>query len=376
MKRLSSTFINKAQGGVSFSIPTFMNGKLKLPEGRYIVTNTIALKDGFSKPTKMNGRSEEKGTENELHKLNVLVQYLKMPQGTHTNNLAHKLTTKISNAAQVDFNGRGTIAGKDFRLFIEGYDRLVNGPNTSTIKFFDAAVMNCAESHNALARIPLKNYLELRGLQDVDKARKQIKRDMEALKAIKFEYLGTGKRKGQWFNLSLYGGRDGIYNGIIEFRFTPEFYDSIPGNQFMFIPREYFATSDKYQPHTAYFIRRIAEHKRMNLGKNNENIIGVGTLVCSSPLFPKYEETKGCHFSQLILNPFERDMDNIKSFKWHYAEQQPKNYHEFMNSSVVITWQDYPDTETLKQHKSSSYKGGKLYAKSSKKMPNSAVSHA
>lgn len=281
---------------------------------------------------------------------NVIAQYLKLPQSTHTNSLAHKLTTRISNPAQLDLNGRGTIADKDFKLYIEGYDRLVNGANTSAVKFFDAAVMNCSKNHDSLARIPLNEYMELRGLKDEKEARKQIKSDMEVLKAIKFDYKGTGKRKSDWLSISLYGGRDGIYKGVIEFMFSKDFYASIPENQFMFMPREYFSTRDKYNPHTSYFIRRIAEHKRMNLGKTNENIIGVETLINSSPLFPKYEDVK-YRFTQFILTPFEKDMDVIKSIKWHYSGEQPTSYNEFIDSSVVITWVDYPDVGKLTQRK-------------------------
>ena len=280
----------------------------------------------------------------------VFDQYLKLPQGTHTNSLAHKLTTKISNQ-QLDSDGRGIITDKNFKLFIEGYDKLVNGANASAVKLFDAAVINCGKNRDALARIPLADYMELRGLKDEKEARKQIKCDMEVLKAVKFEYKGTGKRKSDWLSISLYGGRAGIYKGVIEFMFSRDFYASIPENQFMFIPPKYFSIRDRYNPHSSSFLRRIAEHKRMNLGKTNENNIGVETLINSSTTFPKYVETKGSHFAQLILEPFERDMDAAPNIKWHYAGEQPTNYNDFIKSSVVITWEDYPDVGKLTQHK-------------------------
>jgi hypothetical protein len=305
-------------------------------------------------------------TEEKREVAEELGQYMKLPQGTHTNNLARNLTTKIKDPAQLDLTGKATITTKDFRLYIEGYDKLVNGANTSAVKFFDAAVITCSRNRDPLARIPLKEYMELRGLKDEKEARKQIKADMEVLKAVKFEYKGTGKGRGDWLSLSLYGGRAGIYRGVIEFRFTPEFYASIPENQFMFIPKEYFSTRDRYNPHTAYFIRRIAEHKRMNLGKPNENIIGVETLVNASPLFPKYEDVY-YQFTQKILEPFERDMDAITSIKWHYAGDPPTNYTEFITSSVVITWVDYPDVLKLTQRKKNSLNRDDTNKKRSKK---------
>jgi len=314
---------------------------------------------------KLQRLEEESGLlENDFNFID-LGRYMKLPQDNHTNHLAHKLTTKIKDPARLDrYTGTATITSQDFRLYIEGYDKLVNGANTSAVKFFDAAVITCSKNRDPLARIPLKEYMELRGLKDEKEARKQIKADMEVLKAVKFEYKGSGKSRGDWLSLSLYGGRAGIYRGVIEFRFTPEFYASIPENQFMFIPKEYFSTRDKYNPHTAYFIRRIAEHKRMNLGKPNENIIGVETLVNASPTFPKYEDVN-YRFTQFILEPFERDMDAIKSIKWHYAGEQPTNYNEFITSNVVITWVDYPDDEVKKltQRKKHSVKGKKTHKK-------------
>lgn len=275
--------------------------------------------------------------------------YMKLPQGTHTNNLAHKLITKKTEVKK-DLNGNGSVVDNDFKLYIEGYDKLVNGANISTVKLFDAFVINCSKNQDTLAKIPLKEYMELRELKDEKEARKQIKKDMAVLKSIKFEFKGTGKSKGDWINLSLYGGRDGIYKGIIEFRFTPEFYSSIPENQFMFIPREYFATKDKYNPYSSSFIRRVAEHKRMNLGKTNENIIGVETLINSTPTFPKYDDAT-YHFTQKILEPFERDLDALSSIKWSYTGEQPTNYNDFINSSIEVTWVDYPDTNNFIQKK-------------------------
>lgn len=278
-----------------------------------------------------------------------LIKFLKLPQATHTNNVAHKLAVKKSEVKK-DLIGNGSIISDNFKLYIEGYDKIANGANTSTVKLFDAFIMDCGKRQDSIAKIPLDEYMRLRGLKDEKEARKQIRNDIEVLKSIKFEFEGTGKRKGDWTNLSLYGGFSGIHKGIIEFRFTPEFYDSVPDNQFLFIPSEYFSTKDKYNPHAAYFIRRIAEHKRMNLGKTNENIIGVETLINSSPTFPKYEDVYS-QFTQKILNPFEKDMDSMTSIKWNYKKEQPTNYNEFLRSNIAIMWVDYPDVLKLTKKK-------------------------
>lgn len=277
--------------------------------------------------------------------------YLKLPQSVNTNKLSRKLAARKD--IQVMLNDTATLVDdKDFKLYVENFSGYI--ANTSAVKLLDAVIMNCITNKTLLARIRLKDYMELRELSDEKTARKQILADMKALKKVTIEYKGIGKRRGDFIIAGLYGGWGGIYNGIIEFRITPELLASIPQQQYMYIPNEYFATNDKYNPHTAYFIRRIAEHKRMNLGKPNENIISVKTLIESSPLFPKYEEIN-YRFSQFMLEPFERDMDAIYSFKWHYEGNEPENYNEFITSNVVITWGNYPDVTKLRAAKNKNH---------------------
>lgn len=280
-----------------------------------------------------------------------ITAYLKLPQSVNTNKLSRKLAARKD--IQVMLNDTATLVDdKDFKLYVENFSGYI--ANTSAVKLLDAVIMNCITNKTLLARIRLKDYMELRGLSDEKTARKQILADMKALKKVTIEYKGIGKRRGDFIIAGLYGGWGGIYNGIIEFRITPELLASIPQQQYMYIPREYFATNDKYNPHTAYFIRRIAEHKRMNLGKPNENIISVKTLIDASPLFPKYEEVY-YQFTQKILEPFERDMDAIYSFKWHYEGNEPENYNEFITSNVVITWGNYPDVTKLRAAKNKNH---------------------
>lgn len=276
--------------------------------------------------------------------------YLKLPQGAHTNQIAHNMSKKIVLEEQLDLFSRAVIENKDLTLYIQGYEELAKGANTSAVKLFDALVMEAGQQKNPLIRIPLKHYMSLRALKDEKEARKQIKQDLDILKRISFSFANA---KQEWLDISLYGGRSGIYNGIIEFRFTPEFFASIPENQFMFIPMGYFATRDRYNPHTAYFMRRIAEHKRMNYGKANENIISIETLLSASPNFPSYANLqKGKEkVSEKIILPFERDMDAMDGINWHYLGQIPQNYKEFIESKIEVVWEKYPETRIKLKNK-------------------------
>lgn len=281
--------------------------------------------------------------------------YMKLPQAQHTNAAAYALATNIkrgieAKTAQMDDYGKATIKGADFRLHIEGYDKLLSGANTSAVKLFDKIIMDCQANRDTLARIPLKEYMQLRDITNEKTAREQIKKDLQVLKAISMEYKGSGKERGRWFYLSLCGGYAEIRNSVIYFRVTPEFYATIPENQFAYIPRQYFITDDNAHRSAAYFMRAISIHKRMNLEGRNENIIGVETITKASPHLPKKEDV-GRKWRERILDRFEKEMDYISELTqggllWHYQnEEPPQTYEEFINANVIITWTNYPEDE-------------------------------
>ena len=79
----------------------------------------------------------------------------------------------------------------------------------------------------------------------------------------------------------------------------------------------------------------------MNLGKLNENVISVKTLIDACPNFPTYEDVMGGagQISKRIINPFERDMDSLSpGISWEYQRESPKNYSDFINSNIIIHW--------------------------------------
>lgn len=275
--------------------------------------------------------------------------YIPLPQNKPLNILTFLLTDK---SPKIDLLGKATLEKEDFALTIENYEELKR--RTSAIKLLDALIIAGKNQDSTFVRIPLKDYMNLRGIKHEEKARKQIEEDIELLKRVEFKFKDT---KRNWVHVSIYGGVAGIQRGVIIFRFTPEFFALIPKDRYAYLPIEYFQTNDKRNPHTAYFIKKIALHKRMNLGKPNEDIISVKSLLEASPLFPKGEELEEKakrHFTQLILEPFERDMDAIKTFKWHYIGEQPFDFLTFINSKVAITWIDYPDTVKLVRKKKKS----------------------
>jgi hypothetical protein len=295
-----------------------------------------------------------------------------LAQSHSSNKLAKQLTKHIADTAQFDFYGNGTIIDKDFKLFIKGYRELVNGVNQSAAMLLDSLMIAATQNglQSTLITLPLREYMEMRELKDEKEIRAQVKRDIDSLERISFEYRGIGKQRGAWLKVSIAGGTVGqIKNGDIIFRFNQDFFDSFrTGNYkyiYMYFPREALRGNIKQHPHKYWLARKIAEHKRMNLGKPNEDIISVRTLINACPHFPSYTK----RVTERMITPFERDMDELnESLSWHYTdmEEGPKDYQAFINATVTINWRYYPTMQGIEDGKAKKARKTALKKDSSK----------
>jgi hypothetical protein len=305
--------------------------------------------------------------------------YYLLAQSHTSNQLQKKITMRIADPAQFDLFGNGTIASSDFRLFIRGYQELVSGVNQSAAMLLDSLMITATQDglQSTLVNLPLKEYMNMRGLKDEKETRTQVKRDIDALERVSFEYKGAGKQKRSWLKISISGGTVGqIKNGDIIFRFNQDFFDSFRVSEktrylYMYFPREALQGNIKQHPHKYWLARKISEHKRMNLGKSNEDIIGVDTLIAACPNMPTYEEImQGDRaISRRIIEPFERDMDELnQSLLWYYtnSDEGPQDYQSFMAATVTIQWHFYPDTKKLEEGKAKREKKQKSPKKKTK----------
>jgi hypothetical protein len=285
-----------------------------------------------------------------------------LAQSQASNKLTRKLIERMAEPAQFDIYGNGSIAETDFRLFVKGYRELANGVNETAARLLDSLMITATRNGLKDTRVilPIKEYLDMRGLKDEKEIRQQVKRDINALERISFEYRGTGKKKGQWLKVSISGGTVGqIKNGDIVFRFNQDFFDSFKVGAkilYMYFPREGLKGNIKENPWKYWLARKISEHKRMNIGKPNEDIISVQTLIDACPNFPTYEKvmSEDRHINRRIIEPFERDLDALSpSISWEYQSlnKSPRNYQEFITANIVIHWGTYPDTKKLEAGK-------------------------
>lgn len=274
-----------------------------------------------------------------------LDNYLKLPEDKHLNDLAQTLFI-----LEPDRRNRSNTAHfirKNFELTIKNFDALQRSP--SALKLLDVILLYAVSQKCETVRIPLQKYMHIRGRASETDVRNQLKLDLDLLNSITFKYNSV--KKICWFTVGLSANSYGLNNGVIYFRMTPEFYNSIPTSTFMFIPLEYYQMNDKLHPHASFFLRRITLHKRLNLGKINENTIGVKTILESSPGFTKLDN-KLRKFKERVLYPFERDMNSINSIKWDYTNK-PENikFEDFINLNIKIEWVEYPDTKKFVENK-------------------------
>lgn len=256
---------------------------------------------------------------------------------------------------------------QEFVLTIEKFEELENmlskelynnhKANQSAGKLLDGFLIKMTENgfSSPLVTIPLKEYAELVGKKDLKELRAKTKSDLQVLKRVKFSYTPKKKTKGNnqdYMNIYLFGGTEGIKNGNIMFKFNDDFFKIFAEQKnFLYVPIEVLQSNEKRNPNTYLLYKKIVSHKRMNAGKKNENIIGVKTLYEYCVTLPRYEDIKESDnkVSQRIIEPFERDLDVIKGFSWHYdINSEPKDFNEWINANIKIEWNnELPDTATI-----------------------------
>lgn len=294
----------------------------------------------------------------------LVPDYRTIYQGKATNTLA-RMKTRAIDPVQIDLYGNATITDKDFRLFISKYNELISGVRPTAFLLLDAIVITATESNKreTLIRLPLKEYMRLRGLKDIKETRKQVKEDLEALYNISISFTGkernvkTKKLDTKDFMDMRICDTKGIENGVIFINFGAAFYSLLRSYPVMPYPNEIFTFNLNSNPHSPRLLRRITEHKNMNYSHNGRgDIISVKTLLNACPELPKYSELgEAIQARKRIIDPFERDMDAISSFMWHYcgtkgAEiEPPLTYAEFQEARIKITWLEYPERKHKRQ---------------------------
>lgn len=279
-------------------------------------------------------------------------------QGTSTNALT-KLRAIESKGLTIDsITGDATIKNGNFLLSIPNYTQLT-GLKTSTYQLLDVITVVLTESgaKNPTVTLSLEEYMKRRGLKDRKEAKKQAKADMEVLRGASFSWEEQmGKKTESYRFVNLADSGEIRRNGDIVFTYGTTFYNILLGYPIMPYPAQLQTLNSKRNPNSYYLLRKIAEHKNMNIGKKNENIIAVKTLLAVAPFIPSYDEVMKTdrHINRKIIGAFERDMDSLEdtlSWKYCHSLDQPlskeelanMNYETFENLLIFTRWKNYPD---------------------------------
>lgn len=232
------------------------------------------------------------------------------------------------------------------------------GFRTSTYQLLDALVLELTQkgAKVPIVSISLEQYMNQRGLKDQKEARKQVKADLQELFDAKFSFQEKRKNGAQDYHDIRIIDSQGIRKGIITVSFGTAFYSILLQYPLMPYPSQLWKLNNNSNPNSYYLLRRIAEHRNMNDGKKNADIIAVKTLLAAAPFLPTYEEVKNSDrmFRRRIIERFERDLDALEeSFSWHYchrnntplsdAELETMDYKLFESLNINVQWVDYPD---------------------------------
>lgn len=281
--------------------------------------------------------------------------------------------------------GDATIKNGNFILTIPKYEQLT-GLKTSTYQLLDAITVALTESgaKSPTVILPLEEYMKRRGLKDRKEAKTQAKADMEILRGASFSWEERrGKKTESYSFVNLADSGEIRRNGDIVFTYGTTFYNILLGYPVMPYPAQLQTLNSKRNPNSYYLLRKIAEHKNMNIGKKNENIIAVKTLLSVAPFLPTYEEVMetGRQLDQRIIKPFERDMDALETtLSWNYChsldqpltdeELSTMSYATFEELLIHTEWRNYPDqTARLERKAEAVAKAEKKRTTSKKKKP-------
>lgn len=279
-------------------------------------------------------------------------------QGTSTNALTKLRATEGKGLTIDQITGDATIKNGNFILTIPKYEQLT-GLKTSTYQLLDAITVALTESgaKSPTVILPLEEYMKRRGLKDRKEAKTQAKADMEILRGASFSWEERrGKKTESYSFVNLADSGEIRRNGDIVFTYGTTFYNILLGYPVMPYPAQLQTLNSKRNPNSYYLLRKIAEHKNMNIGKKNEDIIAVKTLLSVAPFIPSYDEVMrgNRNIADRIIGVFERDMDALgATLSWHYCHSldQPltdeelavMSYATFEGLMIHTEWRNYPD---------------------------------
>lgn len=303
-------------------------------------------------------------------------KYSIMRQGVEINTLTNIRPIKDKNLNVDERTGVARIQQDKLSLFIPNYMELSGLRQSAYILLdFITCIFNERGQNRPTITTTIAEYMNFRALKDKKEASKQLREDLLTLGAIQLRYTSTNTKYSGFINIA----DSAIFNsktGIISFTFAPTFFNEVfLKYSIMSYARPLAKINTNNNPNSYRMGRKILEHKRMNLGKKNENTITVKSLLENAPYIPSYEEVSkgGRQIYQRIIYPFERDLTATNICEWRYlnlnheplTEEEHANldYYTFIDLIIEFNLIDYPDqTENIKKREELKAKYAKIKA--------------
>lgn len=152
-------------------------------------------------------------------------QFYAMHQGQATSLIAKGINSTVQTDS---FTGEGVVEDNGRKLVFEDYTELFGSIGSTAKQLYIALSIEIPGSRNNTIRLPLDKYMEMRRLKNKKEIRKQVKADLKTLASIRIEF--KEKRRGEevgYLNMRLFGGTEGIMNGVIVFKFNTDFLDLV-----------------------------------------------------------------------------------------------------------------------------------------------------
>lgn len=285
-------------------------------------------------------------------------------QGKGTNSLTKVKADEKRNTRVDIMTGAATIREKDISVYLPDFAK-IKGFRASTYQLLDALTVILTENgcNSQVVTMTLEEYMQKRGLKDKKDARQRATEDLQTLFQAQISLLGKLDENGNHEESDIDDmriiERRTIKKGIIMVTFGTTFYNLLKGYPIMPYPNQLWTLNERRNPNSYYFLRKISEHKNMNVGKKNEDRISVKKLLEASPNIPPYSEVvkSGRQITQRIIEPFERDMNALDdTLSWEYSHsngipltdnelEQKTDYNFFSGLLVNIHWRSYPERE-------------------------------
>lgn len=299
--------------------------------------------------------------------------YLHMAQNNATNDFNRTALLSTTRGLLQQWGEILTYQQGNLTIEIPHYEQLLQNSsigksgelNTPTKKILDiATIIFSNNGHNPSVRFSLDEYMTLCGLMDKKEARKQVNSALEVLFDISISYDDSkNKNKSRNYRDMRLIDDKGIKNGIIYLHIAHGFSEMLSECPVMPYPLGMLKTSKGTQHRNSFYIaRKMAEHKNMNIGKRNENIISVKALLEASPYLATADEVRSSdrRINDRIITPFLADLDEAcislgigsEGYNLYYAggaeipddELLKLDYETFINAYVRFDeLPDYPD---------------------------------